>query len=95
MNKTVMTAIESLSAHFNFPIDEAVNFLNSNKKSKSKAKNVSENKEVEDLFAQLVTDASEARDSNESQVSATVEAVVEVSEVSNKKEKKRKEREGF
>ena len=81
MNKTVMTAIESLSAHFNFPIDEAVNFLNSNKKSKSKSKTVNDNKEVEDLFAQLVNDATETRDSAESQV--TVCAVVE-----EKKEKK-------
>lgn len=88
MNKTVMTAIEALSTHFNFPVDEAVNFLNSNKKSKSKSKSVSDNKEVEDLFAQLVTDATETRDSNESQVSATVEAVVE--ENKEKKEKKPK-----
>ncbi len=58
MNKSVMNAIEVLSANFNFSVDEAVSILTtSNKKSRSKAKDVQPKKEVEDLFAQLVNDS--------------------------------------
>jgi hypothetical protein len=53
-----MNAIEVLSANFNFSVDEAVSILTtSNKKSRSKAKDVQPKKEVEDLFAQLVNDS--------------------------------------
>ena len=58
MNKSVMNAIEVLSANFNFSVDDAVSILTtSNKKSRSKAKDVQPKKEVEDLFAQLVNDS--------------------------------------
>jgi hypothetical protein len=53
-----MNAIEVLSANFNFSVDEAVSILTtSNKKSRSKAKDVQPKKEVEDLFAQLVNES--------------------------------------
>jgi hypothetical protein len=58
MNKSVMNAIEVLSANFNFSVDDAVSILTTNnKKSRSKAKDVQPKKEVEDLFAQLVNDS--------------------------------------
>jgi hypothetical protein len=58
MNKSVMNAIEVLSANFNFSVDDAVSILTSNnKKSRSKAKDVQPKKEVEDLFAQLVNES--------------------------------------
>lgn len=58
MNKSVMNAIEVLSAKFNFSVDDAVSILTTNnKKSRSKAKDVQPKKEVEDLFAQLVNDS--------------------------------------
>ena len=58
MNKSVMNAIEILSAKFNFSVDDAVSILTTNnKKSRSKAKDVQPKKEVEDLFAQLVNDS--------------------------------------
>ena len=58
MNKSVMNAIEVLSANFNFSVDDAVSILTtSNKKSRSKAKDVQPKKEVEDLFVQLVNDS--------------------------------------
>jgi hypothetical protein len=58
MNKSVMNAIEILSANFNFSVDDAVSILTTNnKKSRSKAKDVQPKKEVEDLFAQLVNDS--------------------------------------
>ena len=58
MNKSVMNAIEVLSANFNFSVDDAVSILTTNnKKSRSKAKAVQPKKEVEDLFAQLVNDS--------------------------------------
>jgi hypothetical protein len=58
MNKSVMNAIKVLSANFNFSVDDAVSILTtSNKKSRSKAKDVQPKKEVEDLFAQLVNDS--------------------------------------
>ena len=57
MNKTVMSAIELLSAKYNFNIEDAINVLNENKsRSKSKSKVVEAKKEVEDLFAQIVND---------------------------------------
>ena len=58
MNKSVMNAIEILSANFNFSVNDAVSILTTNnKKSRSKAKDVQPKKEVEDLFAQLVNDS--------------------------------------
>jgi hypothetical protein len=58
MNKSVMNAIEILSANFNFSVDDAVSILTTNnKKSRSKAKDIQPKKEVEDLFAQLVNDS--------------------------------------
>jgi hypothetical protein len=52
-----MSAIELLSAKYNFNIEDAINVLNENKtKSKSKSKVVEAKKEVEDLFAQIVND---------------------------------------
>jgi DNA polymerase III gamma/tau subunit len=58
MNKSVMNAIEILSANFNFSVDDAVSILTTNnKKSRSKAKAVQPKKEVEDLFVQLVNDS--------------------------------------
>jgi hypothetical protein len=63
MNKSVMNAIEVLSANFNFSIDDAVSILTTNnKKSRSKVTTVKPKKEVEDLFAQLVNDAEDAFD---------------------------------
>ena len=57
MNKSVMSAIELLSAKYNFNIEDAINVLNENKaRSKSKSKVVEAKKEVEDLFAQIVND---------------------------------------
>jgi len=57
MNKSVMSAIELLSAKYNFNIEDAINTLNENKaRSKSKSKVVEAKKEVEDLFAQIVND---------------------------------------
>ena len=58
MNKSVMNAIEVLSANFNFSVDDAVSILTTNnKKSRSKAKDVQPKKAVEDLFAQLVNES--------------------------------------
>ena len=58
MNKSVMNAIEVLSAKFNFSVDDAVSILTTNnKKSRSKAKDVQPKKAVEDLFAQLVNES--------------------------------------
>jgi hypothetical protein len=52
-----MSAIELLSAKYNFNIEDAINVLNENKaRSKSKSKVVEAKKEVEDLFAQIVND---------------------------------------
>ena len=58
MNKSVMNAIEVLSANFNFSVDDAVSILTTNnKKSRSKAKDVQPKKAVEELFAQLVNES--------------------------------------
>ena len=54
-----MSAIELLSARYNFNIEDAINVLNENKaRSKTKSKVVEAKKEVEDLFAQIVNDVS-------------------------------------
>ena len=63
MNKSVMSAIELLSARYNFNIEDAINVLNENKaRSKTKSKVVEAKKEVEDLFAQIVNDVDDTFD---------------------------------
>jgi hypothetical protein len=58
-----MSAIELLSAKYNFNIEDAINVLNENKaRSKSKSKVVEAKKEVEDLFAQIVNDVDDTFD---------------------------------
>ena len=80
MNKSVMTVIVALSAQYNFSAEEAVSFLNTvNKKSRSKVKTAEPNKEVEDLFNQLLATA----DRNGNRCDVEVVVTNEVADVSN------------
>ena len=75
-----MTVIVALSAQYNFSAEEAVSFLNTvNKKSRSKVKTAEPNKEVEDLFNQLLATA----DRNGNRCDVEVVVTNEVADVSN------------
>jgi len=56
MNKSVMNAIELLSAKYNFPVEEAITLFTTkpNKNTKKNAKK--EGQSLQDMFAELVND---------------------------------------